>query len=297
MDNKDVMEVLKDGNVTEEDIIFESEVTEDSEETEIEEIIEIIEEVEEESDETPSDGDASDKNKSTNAKDIGMVERTKRNNKMIDKNIELYSFDEENSMFTSQFEKESTKNVKNNMQKTTKKQVINYDVDEDWQDEELERVDGLDNNSELTDNNRASSLRVQVDKKHINNQIIPLQSNRLDLKIHMESTGRVDKSRMDGDIGKVNNVEDDSESTQEIVKNTENNLLYTVLGTKKQDSSTKQQEKLSDHYVKVSISNHSKSFNKVNKQLYYFRWNDSKQILYRSRVLFTMREKTWRHCT
>lgn len=258
MDNKDVIEVLKDDNVTEEDIIFESELNEDSEEAEIEEIIEIIEEVEEESDETPPDGDAPDKNKLTNAKDTGMVERTKRNDKAIDKNIELYSFDEENSMFTSQFEKEPTKNVKNNMQKITKKQVINYDVDEDWQDEELERMDALDNNSELTDN-CASSLRVQVDKKHVNNQIIPLQSNRLDLKIHVESTGRVDKSRMDGGIGnKVNNIEDDSESTQEIVKNTENNLLYTVLGTKKQDSSTKQQqEKLSDHYVKVSISNHS----------------------------------------
>lgn len=243
--NKDVMEVLKDKNVTEEDIIFESEVNaEDSEEAEIEEIIEIIEEVEEESDETSPDGDASDKDK---LMDSRSTNKTKRNDKAISKNIELYSFDEENSMFTSQLEKEPIKNVKSGIQKSIKKQVINYDVDEDWQDEELERVDELDNNSEMTDN-CANSLRIQADKKHVNNQTILLQPNRL--KIYTDS---VDKSRVDG--SKVNNIEDDNESTQEIVKNTENNLLYTVLGTKKQDSSAKQQqEKLGDHYVKVSIS-------------------------------------------
>lgn len=256
IDNKDVMEALKDENVTEEDIIFESEVTtEDSEETEVEEIIEIIEEIEVENDETSPDGGASDNDKS-DTKDTGVVERTKKNDKVTSKNIELYSFDEDNSMFTSHFEKEPIKNVKNSTQKTTKKQIINYDVDEDWQDEELERMDGLDNNSEFTDNRNASSLQMQTDKKHVNNQTVLLQSNRLDLKIHVDSMERADKSRIDGN--KVNNIEDDSESTQEIVKNTENNLLYTVLGTKKQDSSTKQQqEKLNDHYVKVSISDES----------------------------------------
>lgn len=251
MNNKDVMEVLKDQNITEENIIFESEVTEDSEEAEeIEEIIEIIEEVEEEGDETPLDDNASDKDKPADAKGTETVERTKKNDKATSKNIELYSFEEENSMFTSQLEKEPAKNVKSSTQKTSKKQVINYDVDEDWQDEELERVDAMDNNSELTDN-RANSLRTQADKKHVNNQTVLIQSNKLDLKTHGDSTGRADKSRMDGN--KVNNIEDDNESTQEIVKNTENNLLYTVLGTKKQDSSAKQQqqEKLNDQYVKM----------------------------------------------
>lgn len=257
MDNKEVMAVLKDENVTEEDIVFESGViTEDSEEAEIEEIIEIIEEVEEETDET-LDGNVSDKDKPADVQDTEM-EKTKRNDKASSKNIELYGFDEENSMFTSQYEKEPTKNVKSNMQKVIKKQVINYDVDEDWQDEELECVDRLDNNSELTDNG-TNSLRIQSDKKHVNDQTILLQSNKLDLKIHMDSTGRADKPRMDGGIeNKVNNIEDDSESTQEIVKNAENNLLYTVLGTKKQDSSIKQQqERLGDHYVKVGISDKS----------------------------------------
>lgn len=249
--DKDVMEVLKDGSVTEEDIVFESEVsTEDSEEAEIE-IIEIIEEVEEEDDKIPSD--VSNKNKSMEAEDTETVEKTKKNDKVSNKSIELYSFDEENSMFTSQFDKEPTKNVKSNTQKTTKKQVINYDVDEDWQDEELERVDGSDNNTEMM-NNHASSLRMQTDKKHVNNQTVLPQSNRLDLKVHGNSMGKIIKSRIDEIGNKMNNIEDDSELTQEIVKNTENNLLYTVLGTKKQDSSKQQLEKLSDHYVKVSIS-------------------------------------------
>ncbi|KAL6264118.1 hypothetical protein P5V15_004197 [Pogonomyrmex californicus] len=236
IDNKDIVEVLKSGNVKEENIIFESEVTEDSEETEIEEIIEIIEEVEEENDEVSVDNDSlQDKNGSTDAKDIETVERIEKNDKAIKKNIELYSFDEENSIFASP-EKGLTKSVKNSTQKTINKQVINYDVDEDWQDEELERIDELDSNSALEDN--TNSLQT---KKNVNNQT--LQSNRLDLKVHVEFT-ESDKSRIDDDINnKVNNIEDDAELTQEIVKNTENNLLYTVLGTKKQDSSIKQQEK------------------------------------------------------
>ncbi|XP_018399848.1 PREDICTED: zinc finger and BTB domain-containing protein 41-like isoform X2 [Cyphomyrmex costatus] len=243
IDNRDVMEVLKDGNVMEGDIIFESEmINEDSEEAEIEEIIEIIEEVDE--NETCLDDDISDKEKLTDAKDTDTIEKTKKNDKAINKNIEFFGFDDENSTSTMQFEKESIKPVNNSASKTTKKQVINYDVDEDWQDEELEREDGLDNNSELTDN-QASSLRTQADKKHVNNQTVLLQTNNL-------STGKADKSRTESYGKKANDIVDDSDLTQEIVKNTENNLLYTVLGTKKQDSSTKQQqEKHNDHYVKM----------------------------------------------
>lgn len=255
MDNKDVMEVLKDGSVTEEDIIFESEATEDSEEAEIEEIIEIIEEVEE--DETTADGDISleDKDKTANTKDGGTVERTEKNDQVTKKNIELYSFDEENSVLASQSpKKDSAKNTNSSTRKTNK-QVITYDVDEDWQDEELERIDELDNTSELA-GNCADSLQIQADKKHVNNQTISLQSNKIDLRITVDSMKRSDKSRPDSDIGNnINNIEDDNETTHEIVKNIENNLVYTVLGTKKQDSSKQQQEKLNDaHYVKVSIS-------------------------------------------
>ncbi|XP_012226371.1 zinc finger protein 311 [Linepithema humile] len=258
MDNKDVMEVLKEENITEEDIIFESEVAEDSEEAEIEEIIEIIEEVEE-CDETPSDDASSskDNNKSKNAKDSELVEKTGRKEQESKKNIELYGSDEENLEFSPQSVKQPTKSASNNVQKITKKQVINYDVDEDWEDEELERADELDKNSEIT-NNRPSSSQNQANKRYVNNQTVSLQSNKSDLSIHVDSVGRSNKSRIDSGIGNnVNNIEDNNETPHEIVKNVENNLLYTVLGTKKQDNSAKQQqERLNDgSYVRMERLN------------------------------------------
>ncbi|XP_020293443.1 zinc finger protein 394-like isoform X2 [Pseudomyrmex gracilis] len=225
IDNKNVMEILKDNeSVTEEDIIFESEVTEESEDAEIEEIIEIIEEVEECDDESSDHEKSSSKNKVTDAK---TNETTEKNDDANKNNIELYSFDEDNSMFVIESTNEETAKSQNiSGQKTINKQVITYDVDEDWQDEDLERIE-LDNNSEIVDSNCESNL--QSNKKHVNNQNVLLQSNRLDLR------------------NVVNNIEDDNETPHEIVKNVENNLLYTVLGTKKQDTSAKQQQdKLSD---------------------------------------------------
>lgn len=230
IDNKNVMEILKDDGVTEEDIIFESEVTEESEDAEIEEIIEIIEEVEECDNESSENEKSSSKDKVTDAK---TNETTEKNNE-ANKSIELYSFDEDSSMFViDSTNEESAKSQNTNVQKNTNKQVITYDVDEDWQDEELERMEA--DNSEA-DSNCESNL--QADKRHVNNQqTVLLQSNRVDLR------------------SAVNNIEDDSETPHEIVKNVENNLLYTVLGTKKQDTSAKQyQEKLSDpQFVKVNI--------------------------------------------
>lgn len=249
--NKNVMEVLKD-SVTEEDIILEAEVTEDTEETEIEEIIEIIEEIEE-CDETLPENDASfskNKDKTPSMKKNGVVAKDEIIKQKTNKNIEIYSFDEENSMFTSPpVTDQATKSTSNSTQKSSsKKQVIKYDVDEDWQDEDLERMEELDN----------TEIQAQVvsknNKKHVNNQSItmPLQSNRLDVRTHMDSIAKSDKPRMDSVTdSNVNNMEDNSD-THEIVKNVENNLLYTVLGSKKQDTSAKQHEKLSDaHYIKV----------------------------------------------
>lgn len=218
VDNKEVMEmeVLQEG----EDVIYESEIAEESEEVEI---IEIIEEIEED-DETALDNDESkDKDNQANTKDNDITEES---DQVTEKDIEMYDFDEVNN------------STNNNVRKTDKKQVIKYDVDEDWQDEEFERVE------ELEDCEIQTQVETRSNKKHVNNQTvtIPMQSNKLDLKLHVQdSTGRSDKLRVDGnDV----NMEDNSNTTHQIVKNVENNLLYTVLGTKKQDSSTKQaQEK------------------------------------------------------
>lgn len=252
MGNKNVIEVLKEG-VTEQDIILESEVMEDAEE--VEEIIEIIEEIVEE-DESLSDNEIS-KNKD---KTLSNIEKDKAKNKtdneVTNKKIEVYGFDEENPMFMSSEKEETTKCISNNVQKSSsKKQVINYDVDEDWQDEELDRMEELDNTEQSVTEVQSQNVSKN-NKKSVNNQniSIPLQSSRLDIKSHMDTMARSDKSRMDSSsISSVHNVEDNS-NNHEIVKNTENNLLYTVLGTKKPDSSAKQQEKLNDsQYIKVGI--------------------------------------------
>lgn len=257
MGNKSVIEVLKD-DVAEQDIIVESEATEDMEE--IEEIIEIIEEIVED-DENSSDKEISlsrnkDKILSSTEKNEVVV-RDKTNNETTGKKIEVFGFDEENSMFTSLSRKEeTTKRTSNTQKSNSKKQVINYDVDEDWQDEELDRIEELDNTERSVTEVQSQSISKN-NKKAVNNQSVSmsLQSNRLDMRNHMDSMTRSDKSRMDsGSIGSnVHNVEDNSDN-HEIVKNMENNLLYTVLGTKKQDSSTKQQEKFNDsQYIKVGI--------------------------------------------
>lgn len=241
MNNKDVIEVLKNGKIAE-NIVFESEVTEedDGEEEEIEEIIEIIEEVEECDEAATDDYDAS-KDKALNDNEtIERVMKTDLNKK------DFYSFSEEDSMFSSQpVTQESAKAISHNTHKIMK-QVINYDVDEDWQDEELERNDEFEN-SELIDNHAAS---LQTTKKLVNNQTVTLQSNKVDPRLHV--AGRSEKPRTESGIGNDVNVESSGETTHEIVKNVENNLLYTVLGTKKQDPLKQAQQDA--QYVKVSVS-------------------------------------------
>lgn len=91
-DDKDVIEVLKHA-INGESVIVESEATEDSLETEIEEIIEIIEEIEEEKEEIPQDEITFIENKNVNIKT----------------EIENYTFDEDNSIFKTQSEKEYEK--------------------------------------------------------------------------------------------------------------------------------------------------------------------------------------------
>lgn len=95
------------------------------------------------------------------------------------------------------------------------------------------------------------------DKKSVNNQITnyPLQSNRSESRDDIESTSKGEKCKQSQDFRtSVNNDESvENNVSHEIVKNVENNLLYTVLGTKKQSSiKTLHSDKLTDaHYVKV----------------------------------------------
>ncbi|XP_016912545.1 zinc finger protein 62 isoform X1 [Apis cerana] len=244
-DDKDVMEVLKHA-INGESVIVESEATEDSIGTEIEEIIEIIEEIEEEKEEISQD-------------EITFIENKNAN---IKTEMESYAFDEDNSIFKTQSEKEYEK--KNQYDKHNNKQLIAYDVHEDWQDEDMEEEEcqfelNFEHNSN-TLNHCTESLQGQrilsCDKKYVNNQTIslPLQTNKSELRDNIESLERIEKCKLNQEF--ENNMNDeniDNNVNHEIVKNVENNLLYTVLGTKKQSSmKTLQPDKLSDaHYIKM----------------------------------------------
>ncbi|CAD1479057.1 unnamed protein product [Heterotrigona itama] len=236
-DDKDVMEVIKHA-ITEENIIVESETTE---ETEIEEIIEIIEEIEED-------------------KEQNDVIFTENKNEKIKSEMEVYAFDEGSSVFKTHSE---TKYEKKDRYKSSNKQVIAYDVDEDWQDEDMEEEEEYELRFEnsSTSNNSTESLQRQGisndDKKYVNNQTIslPLQTSRSESRDNIEFSDKAEKSKLNLEFkNNVNSDENvDNNVSHEIVKNVENNLLYTVLGTKKQSSvKTFQTDKLSDaHYIKM----------------------------------------------
>ncbi|KAG7190062.1 hypothetical protein KM043_006204 [Ampulex compressa] len=263
-----VLEALKQA-VVDEDIVFESEVAEDAIETEIEEIIEIIEEVEEDVDVTLQDCTTAPYVHEKNA-DVATNDEYSENlqGEEFDRSLgtETYAFDEDNSVFKTQVKKEiAERRTDEEPRKSNNKQVITYDVHEDWQDEDVEHMeDGdedMDNSCDMT-NHHVESLQAQNalsgNKRSISNQslVFPMQTNRLESKDNGESTGRVERSKLSYEFGEnVNNASNiDNNGSHEIIKNVENNLLYTVLGTKKQFSAAKQsqQDKLSDaHYIKM----------------------------------------------
>lgn len=240
-DDKDVMEVIKHA-ITEENIIVESETTE---ETEIEEIIEIIEEIEEDKEESSQDD----------------VIFTENKNEKVKSEMEVYAFDEDSSVFKTHSETKYEK--KDRYDKSNNKQVIAYDVDEDWQDEDVEEEEEYEvrfENSNTSNNSTESLQRQRIPndvKKYVNNQTVslPLQANKSESRDSAEFSDKAEKSKLSLEFkNNVNSDENvDNNISHEIVKNVENNLLYTVLGTKKQSAvKTFQTDKLSDaHYIKM----------------------------------------------
>ena len=88
--------------------------------------------------------------------------------------MEVYAFDEDSSMFKTHTDNEHEK--KEQYDKSSNKQVIAYDVDEDWQDEDMEEEEyelKFGQNSNVL-NHCTESLQSQrilsSDKKYVNNQ-------------------------------------------------------------------------------------------------------------------------------
>ncbi|XP_076650370.1 uncharacterized protein LOC143357707 [Halictus rubicundus] len=235
------VKVLKHA-IMEENMVVESEATVDSADAEIEEIIEIIEEVEEE--ESLQDDCFVETTKINDEDSEKCIEKVQNDQYDRTSEMEVYAYEESDNIEESGKKEESQKN--NN------KQVIAYDVDEDWQDEDMEEEEEYEQNSDAT--SHCTELHEEI--KSVNNQTInfPLQTNRSESRDSIESIDRTEKSKLAQDYKNVNNEENvDSSVSHEIVKNVENNLLYTVLGTKKQNSvQPLQSDKLSDpHFIKM----------------------------------------------
>lgn len=266
----DIMNITKDKNVLEvvkhvvaEEIILKPDYSDDSTETEIEEIIEIIEEVEEMEDsliDYPKTAELPKENNSGTEFEGNLQDEQCDRNSEVDK---IYQSDEENVIFKDQNDQNS-KSSYNKQQKSNNK-VIAYDVDEDWQDEDIEHVEEMDevmdHESDSQHHNSESSQNynfLHENERSDGNQgkSFSLESHKTDIRNTMESfTTKVDKSRLnkdyDNDTHSINSI--DNNFTHEVIKNTENNLVYTVLGSRKSTSTTKQEEKrnLDDHYIKM----------------------------------------------
>ncbi|XP_046749560.1 zinc finger and SCAN domain-containing protein 21-like isoform X5 [Diprion similis] len=177
--------------------------------------------------------------------------------------------------------KQLKKHFKNDGDKDRSKQHVNYDIDEDWEDEDLDQ--GQQSKVE------SSQAQIRSRKKTSNNQMEKddrhsTQNGRKHLSSpNHDSSSQPGRSRGHGKIPQqesntdettneywdeeehesIVGYEDDQSGSQneentdsqhEIVKNAENNLVYTVLGSKKQNNSTKQTQDgrfISSRLVKI----------------------------------------------
>ncbi|XP_076295923.1 uncharacterized protein LOC143216596 isoform X2 [Lasioglossum baleicum] len=253
--DKNMMEVLTHA-ILEENMEVESEATEDPAEVEIQEIIEIIEEVEEE--ESSQDGSFVEETKINDEDSEKCIEKLLNDQYDRTSEMKVYAFEESDSVEKMDNIQETVREEQS--QKNNNKQVITYDVDEDWQDEDMEEEEEYEQNSDAMSHCSELLQEQRIlngEKKSVNNQTIsfPLQTSRSESRDSIESIDRTEKSKLAQDYkNNVNNEENvDNSVSHEIIKNVENNLLYTVLGTKKQNSvKTLHPDKLPDtHFIKM----------------------------------------------
>ncbi|XP_033214604.1 zinc finger protein 311-like isoform X2 [Belonocnema kinseyi] len=203
----DILEQVIDGN----EVIFESADGENSDDAEVDEIVEIIEEiVEEEEVEENGEKEEAQNNQSFPQKSIEEEEEMMEEEyleefqdiekrKMISSKEKLEEYITDNIIEKSQSE-DARNRVGNGVSNTDPTQILAYHVEEDWEDEELEQAV---QSQELANNHaQAGNSRSEVEyEQHLSNV--------------------------------------DSDIQHEIVKNSENNLVYTVLNPKKPSSSAK----------------------------------------------------------
>lgn len=116
-----------------------------------------------------------------------------------------------------------------------------YDASADWEDEEYEQEE---------QNNTVESVEEPVTSADAQYADYETYNNGVDDEV-IDSDERIDDSRMQDNyeqsISQEGSVDEDNVQ-QEIVQNTENNLVYTVLGSVKQ---AKSQDKRDVEFVEV----------------------------------------------
>ncbi|XP_015597519.1 hypermethylated in cancer 2 protein isoform X2 [Cephus cinctus] len=233
---KDLGEILNQAEEGEE-IIFESEATEDGVDEEVEEIVEIIEEIEEVEEDVDEEEqhDLENSNGTTNksAGNSTTEMHTKVQSEESGHYRRVYSSGKE-------FAKKSTQKHLDNGTSKVKKQHVTYDVDEDWEDEDADESESRQHNNEMSQIQLKNNKKTyNISKKSVN----MLNSENTGTSSAEEVILKANKSGVLLEYDhSINDAANEENSGHEIVKNTENNLVYTVLGSKKSVGSSKGQE-------------------------------------------------------
>ncbi|XP_043278589.1 zinc finger protein 652-like isoform X2 [Venturia canescens] len=248
----------KKGVSSKEEIIFASEVAEEEVE-EVEEIVEIIEEIEE-IEEVVEEEIEETENLEESANDLRGVEHIgQQNQSSAESNIYVYgSNEEEDSQEYSAHEEDQYRKVKTSKpqperhtyQRNKKSSVVTYDADEDWEDEENDQpsVEGRNVKNNTGKNHSVESSAGQKIHSINGKRSASIRDDGYSSsnKSNIEPVYKVAKTRSSMDFSNTQNMRntlimqeneiEDEEDQHEIVKSSENNLVYTVLGSKKSTS-------------------------------------------------------------
>ncbi|KAK0173264.1 hypothetical protein PV328_006488 [Microctonus aethiopoides] len=214
----------KDGVMEEEEIIYateEADETDDIEGINTEEIVEIIEEIEVVEGEEEEEDNTSQL-QSQSASDLTEI-------------IDGDSVDSQDVPSADERPEVKKRKIDNDNRINYSQRVITYDAEEDWS---VEENDPLEIKSNKVEQSSKNSINTNFEKK-----VVPINGNTV-ATTKPETVYRVVKSHT------PEYEQGDLESPHEIVKNAENDLVYTVLGSKKQNESSKQRED-DPRYIKM----------------------------------------------
>ncbi|KAL7300205.1 hypothetical protein TKK_0007048 [Trichogramma kaykai] len=201
------------------------------EETETEEIIEIVEEIVEVYDE---DDDNTEENSLSGQAKVEKTEQSQNcgNQKM---NGVPYNPDiTKKVIYASHLVKEAAQERLNNQ--------YHYDASADWEDDDYEQDEQT--NQVQHENQEVDNSNEYENYTNYNNGVTS------DIADENQENENSRQTTYEHGVTQENSV-DDNDSQQEIVQNAENNLVYTVLNTKKQGKQVQENEQTETQFVEV----------------------------------------------